>query len=282
MAGGAPVELRRCVLAASVLYDVDLVPSTAYVTLTGAPEVRVPWAECAAVVAGLDLESPATTRALSRWLLCRRWVADHTSADLAARARPVGLPVGHAVHPGADWVRQATLGGALHLGLGFRGLDPRRPDDVVVVAEPVLRAAGADPAPWWPAAQDYLETMGAMAVSRWRRDPAAPLRPMGDCDVVTLLGSAVFRRALTAHELGGVRAVAVPLRTRGWLDLGRTDPAFAPAAAALAEPEERGFDRPLLVTADEVTMAPAGGRPAEIVLRDPAAGRPWHAGLRYR
>jgi hypothetical protein len=30
----------------------------------------------------------------------------------------------------------------------------------------------------------------------------------------------------------------------------------------------------LLLTVDEVTMAPEGGRPAEIVLRDPAAATP--------
>jgi len=63
----------------------------------------------------------------------------------------------------------------------------------------------------------------------------------------------------------------VPMRRRGWLDLSRIDPAFTAAAAAATALEERGFDRPLLLTLDEVAMAPAGGRPAEIVLRDPAA-----------
>jgi hypothetical protein len=69
------------------------------------------------------------------------------------------------------------------------------------------------------------------------------------------------------------------MRRRGWLNLGRIDPAFAAAAAAATPPAERGFDRPVLVTRDEVVMAPAGGRPAEIVLRDPVAPvSPWQRG----
>jgi hypothetical protein len=64
--------------------------------------------------------------------------------------------------------------------------------------------------------------------------------------------------------------MAAPVRTRGWLDLSRIDPAFAQTAAALADDESRGFPRPLLLTYDEVSMVSEGGRPAEIVLRDPA------------
>jgi hypothetical protein len=61
------------------------------------------------------------------------------------------------------------------------------------------------------------------------------------------------------------------MRTRGWLDLTRIDPAFALAAAAATDPEERGFPRGLLVTREEVVLVAPGGRPQEIVLRDPAA-----------
>jgi hypothetical protein len=67
-----------------------------------------------------------------------------------------------------------------------------------------------------------------------------------------------------------MRAAAVPMRRRGWLDLTRIDPAFTAAAASATTPEERGFARPVLLTVDEVALAPEGGRPAEIVLRDPA------------
>jgi hypothetical protein len=91
---------------------------------------------------------------------------------------------------------------------------------------------------------------------------------------VTLLGSRTLRAALGAMDGTGLRAVAVPMRNRGWLDLTRIDPAFTSAAAAATEATDRGFERPLLVTVDEVTLAPAGGRPAEIVLRDPATASP--------
>jgi hypothetical protein len=63
----------------------------------------------------------------------------------------------------------------------------------------------------------------------------------------------------------GMRTVAVPMRSRGWLDLNRVDPAFSAAAARLTAPDERGFSRPLLITREEVALAPEGGdvnRPA--------------------
>jgi hypothetical protein len=49
------------------------------------------------------------------------------------------------------------------------------------------------------------------------------------------------------------------MRSRGWLDLSRMDPAFSAAAARLTEANERGFDRPLLVTREEVVLAKEGG-----------------------
>ena len=67
-----------------------------------------------------------------------------------------------------------------------------------------------------------------------------------------------------------MRAIAVPMRSRGWLDLRGIDPAFSLAAAALTDPVDRGFHRPLLLTAEEVALVPEGGRPAEVVLRDHA------------
>ena len=129
---------------------------------------------------------------------------------------------------------------------------------MTVVPEGVLAAFGLDSARWWPAALSYLEDMGAMAVVRWRRNPRHPLRPMGDCDVVSLLGSAVLRGAL-AGDQGGMRAIAVPMRSRGWLDLRGIDPAFSLAAAALTDPADRGFARPLLLTVEEVALVPEGG-----------------------
>jgi hypothetical protein len=107
------------------------------------------------------------------------------------------------------------------------------------------------------------------------------LRPLGDCDVVTLLGSRALRSALAA-EAGGMAAVVAPMRRRGWTRLATIDPAFGPAAAAATAPEERGFPRPVLLTADELTVVPLGGAPAELPLRDPAANRPWDRDVLYR
>ena len=151
------------------------------------------------------------------------------------------------------------LGDALDLGFGFLGIDPADVDRVVPVPHELLRAAGVDPTPWWPTSVVYLERMGEMAAERMVRSPNAPLRPMGDCDVVTLLGSRTFRQAIVEGVFDGMRTVAVPMRSRGWLDLNRIDPAFSAAAARLTAIEDRGFDRPLLVTRDELALAREDG-----------------------
>jgi hypothetical protein len=169
------------------------------------------------------------------------------------------------LHSGLDWVRRRVLGDALDLGFAFVGLDPRNPDRVLPVPQRMLDLAGITVDEWWPTAVVYLERMGDMAVDRMRRNPRAALRPMGDCDVVTLLGSMTMRAGIAADVADGMRTVAVPMRHRGWLDLSRVDPAFSAAAARLTAPDERGFSRPLLVTREEVALAPEGGdivRPA--------------------
>jgi hypothetical protein len=154
-------------------------------------------------------------------------------------------------------VRRRVLGDTLDLGFGFVGIDPAEPDLVLPIPEQLLRAAGVEPSPWWPTAVVYLERMGKMAAERLEHNPQ--LRPMGDCDVVTLLGSRTLRTAIVAGLRDPMRTVAVPMRTRGWLDLNRIDPAFSAAAARLTPMEERGFDRPLLVTREEVVIARADG-----------------------
>lgn len=264
--------LRRCALAVSVLHDIDLAPVVDGLVLTSPTPVLVPWLQCHSALRGGEPESDGGRSRLADWLRVRRWLADRSVRDLADSARPVGMPVGAPQHPGPGWTRRAVLGGALDLGIGLLGLDPAQPDHVVVPPTDVLAAAGVDAAGWWPAAESYLESMGRRAAERLARDPTAPLRPMGDCDVVTLLGSGAFRSVLAGGPAGGMRAVAVPMRTRGWLDLSRIDPAFALAAAAATDAAQRGFSRPLLVTADEVVLPVPGGRPAEIVLRDRAIG----------
>lgn len=280
---GAPGQsmLRRCALAVAVLHDVDLQPADDGVVLAGTPDLTVTWGECAEAVFDAPDDQEARHR-LARWLRLRRALSALTSADLDGRVRPVGLPVAHVLHPGLSWVRERVLGNALDLGLGLLGVGDD-PDLVEVVPTGVLNAVGVDAVPWWPGARSYLERMGAVAAERCLADPEPTLRPIGDCDVVTLLGSAVLRAALCGGNGGTMRAVAVPMRRRGWLDLRRIDPAFALAAAAATDPAERGFSRPLLVTADEVTAVAPGDRPAEEVLRDPAALRQaWDRPVRYR
>ena len=275
------LALRRCALAVSVLSDVDIEPADDGVRLPGLPEIFVSDVDLWRAVGGADADSDLARRRLTRWLRVRRAIAERSLDELAEIVRPVALPVGHELHEGDSWVRQRVLGGCLDVGIGFVGLQRSEPDRVLVAPQSVLDATGIDPTPWWRGATEYLENMGALATSRWRRTPAAPLRPMGDCDVVTLLASEVFRGALCA-DAGGMRAVAVPVRHRGWLELSRIDPAFVQAAAALADDDERGFPRPVLLTVDEVVVALPGGKPAEIVLRDAASdGQRWLRDVLY-
>lgn len=277
------MALKRCALAVSLLLDVDVEPDHHGIVVLGTPPVHVPWKECRRALAGADPETDRGRRLLARWLLRRRWLADHTYDDLAERARPVGLPVDHVLHPGLDWVRSRVLGDSLDLGLGFLGIQPGQPDRVTLMPQTAIDAAGlADVAgAWWLRASNYLERMGAMAAERWFREGSEVLRPMGDCDVVTLLGSRTFRTALAGNDAGGMRPIVVPMRTRGWAEISRIDPAFGPAAAAATDAVDRGFARPLLVTSEEVSMVRAGGQ-VTIALADPAPEEGWLQPLLYR
>ncbi len=133
-------ELRRAVLAVAVLEDVDLVPADGGVLLPGRAALEVPWAECRSALAGAP-PGPGARRFLAGWLRARRWAADLGARELARRLRPLGLPVGHVLHPGSTWVRERPLGDALDLGLGAVGLDPAEPDVVVPLPPPALAAA---------------------------------------------------------------------------------------------------------------------------------------------
>lgn len=264
-------ELRRCALAVAVLHDVDVLPSPHGVVLPGETDVTISWAECRRAIAGADPESEVARDRLHRWLQMRRWLADRPLEDLAERARPYGVWVESLLHPGLDWVRRRVLGDTLDLGFGFVGIDASQPDLVLPIPHQVLRSAGIEASPWWPTAVVYLERMGEMAAERIARSPLAPLRPMGDCDVVTLLGSRTLRQAIVDGVTDGMRTVAVPMRSRGWLDLNRIDPAFSAAAARLTGLEARGFDRPLLVTREEVVIARDTGDPVRAGLEDTLA-----------
>ena len=274
-------ELRRGVLAVSVLNDVDLAPDADGVLLPGEPAVHVSWTECRRALAGHEPESGAGRHRLADWLLARRWAADAGPVLLALSLRPVGLPVEHVLHPGLDWVRERVLGDALDLGLGAVGLDPADPERVVLVPTPALDDAGLDAEVAWAAARDRLEELGALAAERVARDARGQLRPYGECDAVTLLGARSLRSAL-AEAAGGMAAAVVPMRRRGWTRLALIDPAFGLAAAAATPSQDRGFPRPLLVTADELALAAEGGRPEELVLRQASPDAAWVRDVLYR
>ncbi len=253
----------------AVVHDVDLTPSPHGVTLLGEPEVLITWAECRRAIAGAEPTSETAQVRLRNWLVIRRQLARLPLEELAERARPFGVYVESEDHPGIDWVRRRVLGDTLDLGFGF--VDPSRPDTVIPVQQQILRAAAVEPSPWWPNAVVYLERMGEMAAERLARNEKAPLRPMGDCDVMTLLGSRTLRSAMVKGIVDGMRTVAVPMRSRGWLDLTRIDPAFSAAAARLTHADERGFERPLLVTKEEVVIARADGDVIRQALEDKLA-----------
>jgi len=271
------VALRRTVLAVSVLDNVDLLPGDLSVTLQGDhPDLALAWDEIALALGDSDPDSDTARRRLRIWVKLRAGLA--RIADPETMARPVGLPIGHVLHPGRAWVRASVPGEALDLGLGLLGL-LGDPDEVVVTPPTLFHAAGIDADPWWPAQARELERTGRLAAERLLRDETSPLRPFGDLDVLTLLCSTAFRAAICDADPVGWRTAAVPMRTRGWLDLARIDPAFAAAAALATNPDERGFDRAVLVTPEEVVMVGAGGRSARHALQDPPASMdPWLRG----
>src|SRR4051794_29146522 len=229
-------ELRRGVLAVSVLHDVDVEPAELGVVLPGTPPVWIPWTECRRALGGHDPETTGRQR-LADWLRARRWAADLSAERLVQRMRPVGLPVDHVLHPGLDWVRERVLGDALDLGLGAVDLDPDDPDRVVLLPSTVLDDAGLDQEEMWSRTRAMLDDLGKLAAERVRRDPRGLRRPRGDGDVATLLGSGAPRSALAA-EAGGPAAAIVPMPTRGWTRLALIDPAFGPAAARATEPTQ--------------------------------------------
>ncbi|SDQ49748.1 hypothetical protein SAMN05428996_1936 [Quadrisphaera sp. DSM 44207] len=279
MTADPDLALRQAVLAVAVLDDVDLNPAGAGIVVAGAVPVRLSWEAVRAVVAGHAPGSPAARARLRAWLRQHRAVADlgaGAAGALLAGARAVGQPVDGALHPGSAWVRERVRGGALEVGLGALDLLPGE-DEPAPLWPDVAAAAGLDADAAWQRAVEHRARMAELAVARLARDahlaaglpPAGPdgprarplvLRPVGGVDVPALLAAPVLRAHLAAGDGTGLRAVAVPVRTRGWVDPARVDPAFAGAAWSASDVEQRAFPRPLLVTAEEVAVA---GRPAQ-------------------
>ncbi|MDA8434937.1 MAG: hypothetical protein M0Z98_03000 [Actinomycetales bacterium] len=289
--------LRRAVLAVTLLdrgplADLEARDAGAVHTrpLDGST-LTIGWGELVLAAGDPAQAVPDTTvqRRIARWLRLRVALDEmlHAGAVVApeaveevrlrilSRVRPRALPAEHALHPGTCWPQRTVLGGALDVGLALRGFDDdghADPEAVGLLPASVLVAAQVDLGLATARADRYLQDMATLAGDRLRRDPTAVLRPLGDADVLTLLASREFRTALVDGQ--GMRSAAIPMRTRGWLDLGRLDPAFALSASMLTEPDERGFPRPVLVTVDEVSLVRAGGDPVRQSLADPAPAEP--------
>lgn len=280
------LALRRLVLAVSVLRDLDVEPADDGFVLSAHPGVRVPWTLVDEVVGGHDPAGGTARRRLAQWLLLRGLVAGlgpDAGQVLRQSARAMALPADHAAHPGADWVAQEVLGGVLQGGVGLLGvLDD--PLEVLPLPPSIARCAGVDTAAWWPQLEEHAHDMGRLVIQRLRREGAARqqvLRPVGGVDVPALLLSPALREHLAAGDGSGMRAVAVPMRSRGWFDLARIDPAFVGAAWSATAEHDRGLPYPVLVTADEVGAAPVSGRPLE-ALSDAVRDERWQRDVRYR
>ncbi len=277
------VALRRCALAVSVLDDIPVEPREHGVLLgrdwDDPLRVTVPWVRLEQALAGADPESPAGRLRLRDWLRARAALTGD-AAMVRRRLVPLGLPADHALHPGAGWVREQVPGGLVGLGLGLRvtvrSSATTADDSVVALAPSALACAGFDARHWWPPVRERLDELALLAIERLTRDGGGLLTPTGGCDVLTLLGSRWLREHLAGGDGTGMRALAAPMRTRAWFDLARIDPAFVAAAAAATDEEHRGVGRPLLVTADEVALAPRATPQAlaRLALLDAAAADP--------
>ena len=258
-----PPALRRGVLAASVLHDVPLAPTDSGVRVGRSWHDRtawtpVGWAELAAALSGADPESDAGRLRLRDWLRARAYLACVPLDE--SLLVPLALPTGHALHPGGAWAVERVLGGVLDVGPGLRpdggGLAVPLPPSAVPPGQRSVHSM-------WPALRAHRAEMAARAVDRLAQSGESVLRPFGGCDVLTLLSARGLREHLAPSDGTGMRAVAVPMRSRGWFDLKRIDPAFVGAAATATGPEQRGVTCPLLVTADEVG-APRSADPARL------------------
>jgi hypothetical protein len=270
-----PGALRRGVLAVSVVHDIALEPVTEGVRVGGDWDDRggwsaVPWPLLTQALDGADPESAVGKLRLRDWLN-GRVLAGGPAEAARERAVALALPRGHPLHPGPSWVVEPVLGGLLDLGIGVRSGD----DDIVPLPATCARHAGLDTSDLWGALARHRDVMSTLTVERLRRDGRGVLRPIGGCDVLTLLSGSVLREYVAAEDGTGMRALAVPMRSRGWFDLARIDPAYVGAAATATDPEHQGLLQPLLVTADEVGVVPQVVTLPEIAQRslaDPAGG----------
>lgn len=249
--------LRSCVLAVSVLHDIDLEPADDGVRVPDASGSLVTWPTIRQVLHGAPPEGESARRRVAALLRLQRMVTDlgaEAGACFREAARLVALPPGHAEHLGPGWVVQHLPGGALDLGYGVHGLLDE-PDRCVPLAPTLATRTGLASRESWTAMREYAERMGVLAAARLAQDGrGGVIRPVGGCDVLTLLTSRTLRKHLAAGDSVGMRAIAAPTRIRAWYDLRHMDPGFVQAAWQLTDEPDRGLDTPLLVTADEVAV----------------------------
>jgi len=250
-------SLRQCVLAVSVLRDLDVMPSDAGVVLPEPRGAVVEWSAIHDAVSTHDPSGPIARRRVEMLLRLHLLASDLGPAAaerFRSASRVVALPPGHVEHPGAEWVRETLRGNALDLGIAVLGLIGEL-DRTAPVPPSVLHAIKVTGDDWWPGLREHAERMGSLSAARLTRDGETGLiRPVGGCDVLTLLSSRTLRRHLADSDGSGLRALAVPTRRRGWFDIRQVDPAFIRAAWSLTDDHERGMPVPLLITAEEVTL----------------------------
>ncbi|MGL5828017.1 MAG: hypothetical protein ACRC0L_00425, partial [Angustibacter sp.] len=209
--------LRRGVLAASLLHDLPL-EVTALGVRTGpswddrASWCSVPWPTLHEALNGAEPDSASGRLRLRDWLRARH-AADQS--DLRQRVVALALPREHALHPGPTWGVEPIMGGVLDLGLGLRhpitDAAPRTPSEIIT---PLPTGATADiglnTGPWWAPVLAHRDDMARLAVERLTRDGGSVLRPIGGCDVLTLLTSPILRRHLAQGDGTGMRVVGAP------------------------------------------------------------------------
>jgi|694.fasta_scaffold21742_6 hypothetical protein len=281
-------SLRQCVLMVSVLHGIDVIPRDDGVSLPPNPsvasseELLVPWSTIESVLRDFsDVTDAVARKHLAHWFTTARGLGDLSLQEFLTYVTVIGMPHNAPAHPGSAWTHTEVLGGALHLGLGLRLLG-HLSDETSALTPELMTVLGHDPARAWEAGWTYLNAMGQLAADRHGRDPVAVLRPMGDCDVVSLLGSPHFRACLAQFHNVGMRAVAVPMRTRGWVDPNHLDSAFVQGAAAATDRQQRGFTTAMLVTADGVWEAKPSENLVDFALRDAKQASNWIDQSRFR
>lgn len=239
--------LLRLVRAVAVLDGVDAEPTRDGVpTVRGAATPFISWAEIAQLLGVDDPLDRAPRLRLAVLLVLHRRIAElGAAADEALRetARPLALPVGHPLHPGADWVCERVPGGVLDLGIGVAGLVPGQ--DVLPLPASVAAAAGLrvglDDDTDWRRIRALGDRESEFALARLHsRGDRAVLVGSDGIDALTLL-------ALPASRDGLAGPVAAPGRDRAWLGARATDEAFLRAVWTLTQAARRGVPEPLQV-----------------------------------